>query len=94
MRIITLTQLEYTSFVNNKNLYVDQEYGITFQELKHSKVGDMFTANPDPADEYYMNETAEVLFVDDRSVLVRVTELVKSEDGESSMVHIEHIDLF
>lgn len=86
--------LEYTSFVNNKNLYVDQEYGITFQELKHSKVGDMFTANPDPADEFYMNEVAEVLFVDDRSVLVRVTELVKSEDGESSMVHIEHIDLF
>ena len=41
-----------------------------------------------------MNETAEVLFVDDRSVLVRVTELVKSEEGQSSMVHIEHIDLF
>lgn len=86
--------LEYTSFVNNKNLYVDQEYGITFQELKHSKVGDMFTANPDPADEFYMNETAEVLFVDGRSVLVRVTEIVKSEEGQSSMVHIEHIDLF
>lgn len=86
--------LEYTSFGDKKEFYVDREYGITFQDLKLSKVGDMFTANPDPADEYYMNETAEVLFVDDRSVLVRVTELVKSEEGQSSMVHIEHIDLF
>lgn len=86
--------LEYTSFGDKKEFYVDHEFGITFQDLKLSKVGDMFTANPDPADEYYMNETAEVLFVDDRSVLVRVTELAKSEEGESSMVHIEHIDLF
>ena len=86
--------LEYTSFSDKKGFYVDREFGITFHDLKLSKVGDMFTANPDPADEYYMNETAEVLFVDGRSVLVRVTELVKSEEGQSSMVHIEHIDLF
>lgn len=86
--------LEYTSFGGNKEFHVDREYGISFQELKHSKVGDMFTANPDPADEYFMNEVAEVLFVDDRSVLVRVTEILKTDEGQSSMVHIEHVDLF
>ena len=86
--------LEYTSFDENKDFRTDREYGITFQELKHSKVGDMFSANPDPADKYYMNDTAKVLFVDDRSVLVRVTEIVKTEEGENSVVHMEHVDLF
>ena len=86
--------LEYTVFDENKDFRVDSEYGITFHELKHSKVGDEFSANPDPSDDVYMVDTAKVLFVDDRSVLVRVTETVKSEDGESSVVHIEHVDLF
>ena len=86
--------LEYTAFDENKDFHVSRDYGITFQELKLSKVGEMFTANPEPADEFYMNETAKVLYRDDRSVLVRVTEEIKTESGENSMVHIEHVDLF
>ena len=92
--IIEFTRLEYTAFDENKDFHIDSEYGITFQELKLSKVGDKFSANPDPADASYMNEIAEVLYVDDRSVLVRVTEQVKTEDGLNSVVHIEHVDLF
>ncbi len=87
-------KLEYTSFDENKDFRTDREYGITFQELKLSKVGDVYMANPDPVDEYYINESAKVLFVDDRSVLVRVTEIVKTDEGENSVVHIEHVDLF
>ncbi|WP_296874585.1 hypothetical protein [uncultured Methanobrevibacter sp.] len=85
--------LEYTSFGRN-TFNTKQEFGITFQQLKTGKVGDEFTANPNPEDEYYMNDTARILYVDDRSVLVRVTEYVKAEEGENSFVHIEHIDLF
>ena len=86
--------LEYTTFDENKNFTLQQFYDITFQELKDSKIGDKFYANPNPADDKYMNDIAEVLFVDGRSVLVRVTEEVKTDNGISSVVHIEHVDLF
>ena len=87
-------RLEYFVFDDNKNFSVESEYGITFQELKLGKVGDKFTANPNPSADEYMLDTAEILFVDDRSVLVRVTEIVKSEDSELSGVHVVHVDLF
>ena len=59
-----------------------------------SKVGDKFYANPCPSDKKYMNDIAEVLFVDGRSALVRVTEFVKNGRSETSVTHLEHIDLF
>lgn len=82
--------LEYTSFGRN-TFNTKQEYRITFQQLKNGKVGDEFTANPNPEDECYMNDTARILYVDDESVLVRVTENVRAEEGENSFTHIEHI---
>ncbi|WP_296808256.1 hypothetical protein [uncultured Methanobrevibacter sp.] len=57
-------------------------------------VGDKFTANPNPSADEYMLDTAEILFVDDRSVLVRVTKIIKDEDSELSGVHMVHVDLF
>ena len=85
--------LEYITFDGN-SFKTMQEYGITFQELRDGKVGDKFTANLNPTDDTYMNDTAEIMFIDDRSVLVRVTEISKTNQGESSIVHLEHIDLF
>ena len=85
--------LEYITFDGN-SFKTMQEYGITFQELRDGKVGDKFTANLNPTDDTYMNDTAEIMFLDDRSVLVRVTEISKTNQGESSIVHLEHIDLF
>ena len=41
-----------------------------------------------------MLDTAKILYVDDRSVLVRVTEIVKDGDSELSGVHMVHVDLF
>ena len=82
--------LKYASFDDNGK----KEYGITFQELKLGKVGDKFYANPNPGNGTYMNDMAEILFVDDRSVLVRVTEMLKTENNENSIVHLEHVDLF
>ena len=90
----TAILLEYTNFKFDGDFHIEKEYGITFQELKLSKVGDKFTANNNITDEHYMNEIAEVLFVDDRSVLVRVTEIAKTSEGENSLVHLEHVDLF
>ena len=82
--------LKYVNFDDKTK----KEYGITFQELKLGNVGDKFYANPDSGDENHMNDVAEILFVDDRSVLVRVSEIVKTEDGENSVIHLEHVDLF
>ena len=81
--------LKYESFDDDAK----KEYGITFQELKLGNVGDKFYANPNPDNETYTNTTAEILFVDDRSVLVRVCEMIKTEDGETSVIHLEHVDL-
>lgn len=64
-----------------------------FRELI-KKICETFTANPNPVDDNYSLDTAEVLFVDERSVLVRVTETLKSRNRETSVVHIEHVDLF
>ena len=86
--------LEYSTFDENNNFRVQQYYDVTFQMLKNSKVGDLFYANSNPADGKYMNDIAEVIFVDGRSVLVRITEEIKTGNGVSSVVHIEHIDLF
>ena len=87
-------KLEYTVFDENKRFHLENEYGITFQELKLGKVGDEFTANPNPTNDSYMLDTAKILYVDDRSVLVRVTEIFKDEDTELSEVHMVHVDLF
>ena len=69
-------------------------FEVTFQDLRQSKVGDKFYANPSPSDKKYMNDIAEVLFVDGRSALVRVTEFIKNSRSETSVTHLEHIDLF
>ena len=85
--------LEYIVF-DGDSFKTVQEYGVTFQDLRVGKVGDKFYANPTPKDNYYMNDIAEILYVDDRSVIVRVTEFTKAAQGDSSVVHLEHVDLF
>ena len=87
-------RLEYTVFDGNKNFSIKNEYGITYQELKLGKVGDEFTANLNPTDDEYMLDTAKILYVDDRSVLVHVTSIVKDKDVELSEVQMVHVDLF
>lgn len=86
--------LEYTVFDKKGNFKAQDIYDVTFNDLRQSKVGDLFCANPNPSDEKYMNDMAEVLFVDDRSALVRVTEVSKSGRRVSSNIHLEHVDLF
>ena len=84
--------LEYTIF-DKKNIK-SSVFEVTFNDLRQSKVGDMFYANPNPSDKKYMNEVAEVLFVDGRSAMVRVTEIIKDGRIESSETHLVHVDLF
>ena len=86
-------RLEYIIF-DGDSFKTVQEYRITFQELRDGKVGDRFTAKINPSDDKYMLDTAEILYVDDRSVLVRVIESIKTDETINSIVHIEHVDLF
>ena len=85
--------LEYITF-DGDSFKTMQEYGITFQELRDGKVGDRFTAKINPSDDRYMVDTAEILYIDDRSVIVRVEEISKTGRSETSVVHLEHVDLF
>ena len=85
--------LEYITFEGD-SFKTMQEYGITFQELRDGKVGDRFTAKINPSDDRYMVDTAEILYIDDRSVIVRVEEISKTGRSETSVVHLEHVDLF
>ena len=85
--------LEYITF-DGDSFKTVQEYGITFQELRDGKVGDRFTAKINPSDDRYMVDTAEILYIDDRSVIVRVEEISKTGRSETSVVHLEHVDLF
>lgn len=71
-----------------------QKYDITFHQLKHAKTGDMFYANSEPEDEYYLNTTAEVLTVDDVSSIVRIVEVFISEEGCSHEVSTVNVEFF
>jgi hypothetical protein len=67
---------------------------VTYHELKLAKTGDRIYAAIDPLGDRYAMDIAEILFVDDRSVFVRVTQLLRTPEGENSIVHMEHFDLF
>ena len=65
---------------------------ISFQELKMGKVGDKYcVAEPTNHCQY---EIAEILFVDESSVFVRVSETVTGEEQNITVHDLIHIDLF
>lgn len=78
------------------NTKESQEYHISFQELQHSKVGDIFYAKPvkNISSDSYVNEEAEVLFVDKDSVFLRIRETIHEQGKETRVVDLIHIDLF
>lgn len=84
--------LQFIDFVEAETM----EYDITFHELQDSKIGDKFYANPssDIKSNNYVNETAEVLFIDEDSVFMRIRESIFEDGKETRLVNMIHVDLF
>ena len=80
--------LQYYDADSSKVAYV------TFRDCQNCKVGDIFNANTNITAEEYSNEFAEVIFKDQDSVVLRLTQTVIEEDNEMRFNNIIHISLF
>lgn len=67
---------------------------ISFRDCQNCKVGDTFEANNDISAEEYSTETAEVIFKDADSCILRLTQKVVEKDNERRFNNIIHISLF
>lgn len=67
---------------------------VTFRDCQNCKVGDIFNANTDITAEEYSTESAEVIFKDQDSVVLRLTQTVIEKDNERRFNNIIHISLF
>ena len=66
---------------------------INFRDCQNCEVGDVFNANTDITAEEYSNETAEVIFKDADSVVLRLTQTVIEQDNQRKFNNIIHISL-
>ena len=64
---------------------------ITFRDCQNCEIGDVFNANTDITAEEYSNETAEVIFKDADSVVLRLTQTVIEQDNQRKFNNIIHI---
>jgi len=85
----TAFTLQYYDFDTKEVTYRD----VSFQELRLSKVGDKITPQPNPS-QHHQIEIAEILYVDESSVFVRINETVTGESQNISLQELLHIDLF
>ena len=67
---------------------------ISFRDCAKANVGDIFNANTNITAEEYSNEFAEVIFKDQDSVVLRLTQTVIEKDNERRFNNIIHISLF
>lgn len=90
----TAITIEYIGLGGNMDAlhpYQTNEYHISFDDLKNSQVGDVFHVEDDNY-EYYTEESAEVVFKDKDTCLLRVkieTNTPEAYRKEYEMVHIE-----
>ena len=80
--------LQYYDDDSSKSKY------ITFRDCARASVGDVFSANNDITVKEYVNETAEVIFKDADSVVLRLTQTVVEIDNTMKFNNIIHISLF
>lgn len=67
---------------------------VTFRECAKASIGDIFNANNNITSEEYTNESAEVIFKDTDSVVLRLRQQVVEKDSEMVFDNIIHISLF
>lgn len=67
---------------------------VTFRDCANSNVGDVFNANTNITAEEYTNETAEVIFKDADSCILRLTQIIIEKENKQIFNNIIHISLF
>ena len=92
--------LKYWEIINTSEINDTQKtkefnsYDITFQELKVEPVGTVFTANPHPAEDNFINSVARIVAKEGDDVLLLCRE-ISCIDGEvDSISSVAHINLF
>ena len=85
---VAFTQ-QYHDFTTGRSDFRD----VSFHELKLAEVRDQFCSTDAPS-KHSTCEFAEVLFVDDFSVFVRITEIHRDGDHQSQIQEMIHVDLF
>lgn len=80
--------LQYSDENNSKVKY------ISFRDVANSEVGDIFSANTNITAKEYTNESAEVIFKDADSVILRLTQTIVEEENTLKLNNIIHISLF
>ena len=66
---------------------------ITFKELSKSNVGDSFKANPNITVENYSTEDAEVIWKDENSIFLRLTQTIVEDENIRKLYSAIHIQL-
>ena len=71
-----------------------KSYDVTFQELKIEPVGTVFTANPKPVSDNFVNSVAEILIKKGDDVILLVKEISCSDGEVDSISSVVHVNLF
>ena len=66
---------------------------ITFKELSKASVGDIFQANNDIKVKNYSTEDAEVIWKDENSIFLRLTQTIVEDDNQRKLYSAIHIQL-
>ena len=67
---------------------------LSFREVSQAKIGDIFTAESNITAKEYTNESAEVIFKDTDSCVLRLTQTIVEEGNTLQLNNIIHISLF
>ena len=82
--------LKYWETKGDKSLV----YDITFQELKLEPVGTVFTANPEPDNDNFINSVARIVAKEGDDVILLVREISCHEGRFDSLSSVVHVNLF
>jgi len=71
-----------------------KSYDVTFQELKVEPVGTVFTANPKPVADNFVNSIAEIVMKKGDDVVLLVKEISCTDGKVDSISSVVHVNLF
>lgn len=71
-----------------------KSYDVTFQELKVEPVGTVFTANPKPVADNFVNSIAEIVMKKGDDVVLLVKEISCNDGKVDSISSVVHVNLF
>lgn len=91
---LSLKYWEIITTMDHTNTANFTSYDVTFQELKVEPVGTVFTANPHPCPDNFVNSIAEIVYRKGDDVILLVKELSCINGVVDSISSVVHVNLF